>query len=178
MCLLYLCESNLKIWLQVVVQSQNMPEHYCSGAILSWIHNSWNVICYKSALWHTNYCAYLLICALGFCSHFMWLYHFACLVCMQLCHEFRHKPRFEVWEDVGIHVQDIQDPLGQDTISCTSNDDCIPLNPSVAKVECFRGICILDTKTNPTCYSHADCSNSKRLCSGDGYCTHSRENVN
>jgi hypothetical protein len=63
----------------------------------------------------------------------------------------------------------------QDTISCTSNDDCISLNPSAAKVECFRGVCILDRETgnNATCYSHADCSSSRKMCSGDGYCTHS-----
>jgi hypothetical protein len=61
----------------------------------------------------------------------------------------------------------------QDTISCSSSADCVPLNATAVRVECVRGVCVLNRRDTATCYSHADCANSDRMCSGDGHCVHS-----
>ena len=58
----------------------------------------------------------------------------------------------------------------QDVLTCTQDSDCQSL--AGTRLECVRGICVLNRQDSQSCYSHADCSGGK-LCSGDGKCVHS-----
>ncbi len=42
--------------------------------------------------------------------------------------------------------------------------------PTAARVQCYRGVCVMDMKQSPSCYSHRDCAATDQMCSGDGRC--------
>lgn len=57
-----------------------------------------------------------------------------------------------------------------DLLTCETDADCVGLLPGTAKVQCKHGICVMDMKQFPSCYSHADCASKDQMCSGDGRC--------
>lgn len=64
----------------------------------------------------------------------------------------------------------------KDVLSCSTDADCVALPAAAAngtRLECFRGICVLNRKDTDTCYSHADCQSTNKMCAGDGRCVHS-----
>ena len=55
-------------------------------------------------------------------------------------------------------------------LTCSVDADCVSLQPSRAKLQCYRGVCVMDMKQSPSCYSHQDCQATNQMCSGDGKC--------
>jgi hypothetical protein len=60
--------------------------------------------------------------------------------------------------------------MDDELLSCATNADCISLAPSTASMQCYRGVCVMDMKQSPSCYSHMDCAKTDQMCSGDGKC--------
>lgn len=58
----------------------------------------------------------------------------------------------------------------QQQLACTRDSDCISLDPTKVRLQCYRGICVADMKQSPSCYSHGDCLATDQMCSGDGRC--------
>jgi hypothetical protein len=57
-----------------------------------------------------------------------------------------------------------------DLLSCARDSDCVSLDPSRVRLQCVRGVCVVDMKQSPSCYSHRDCAATDQMCSGDGQC--------
>jgi hypothetical protein len=55
-------------------------------------------------------------------------------------------------------------------LECVQDSDCASLRPDKVKLECYRGVCVMDMQQSPSCYSHRDCAQWGLMCSGDGQC--------
>jgi hypothetical protein len=55
-------------------------------------------------------------------------------------------------------------------LSCKVDSDCVPLSPVDGRLQCYRGVCVMDMGQSPSCYSHRDCAGTDQMCSGDGQC--------
>lgn len=78
-------------------------------------------------------------------------------------------PAFNSWIDEGGDQDGACNP-DEDLLQCTSDSDCVSILPSRVHLRCVYGVCVVATTPEESCYSHRDCAEIGKLCSGDGMC--------